>query len=130
MSRKHPIIAVTGSSGAGTSTVMKSFQHIFRRDGIRAGVIEGDAFHRYDRLGMREAMRAAHASGNINFSHFGPEANLLVELERSFASYAESGQCTTRKYLHNAEEAAPYKKPPGTFTGWEELEDATDLLFY
>ncbi|HZP12968.1 MAG TPA: phosphoribulokinase, partial [Nevskiaceae bacterium] len=57
MSVKHPIIAVTGSSGAGTTTVMNSFQHIFRREKIRAQIVEGDAFHRYDRKGMREAMQ-------------------------------------------------------------------------
>jgi methylase of polypeptide subunit release factors len=42
MSMKHPIIAVTGSSGAGTTTVMKSFQHVFRREKIKAQIVEGD----------------------------------------------------------------------------------------
>ncbi len=130
MSQKHPIIAVTGSSGAGTSTVMRSFQHIFRRDGIKAGIIEGDAFHRYDRLGMRAAMEEAEKQGNRNFSHFGPEANLLEELEARFASYAATGSCTTRKYLHDIEEAEPYGAQPGTFTDWEEIEPGTDMLFY
>jgi phosphoribulokinase len=32
MSKKFPIIAITGSSGAGTSPVRESFQHIFVRD--------------------------------------------------------------------------------------------------
>ena len=32
MSECHPIIAITGSSGAGTSTVTRTFQHIFRRE--------------------------------------------------------------------------------------------------
>lgn len=130
MSRKHPIIAVTGSSGAGTSTVMRSFQHIFRRDGIKAGIIEGDAFHRFDRKGMRAEMANASKDGNANFSHFGPEANLLSELEDRFRAYSETGQCTTRKYLHNAEEAEPYKQEPGTFTPWEDIESGTDMLFY
>ena len=40
MSTKHPIIAVTGSSGAGTTTVMKSFQHIFRREELKAQVVD------------------------------------------------------------------------------------------
>ncbi len=88
MSVKHPIIAVTGSSGAGTTTVMKSFTHIFRRERINAQIVEGDAFHRYDRLGMREAMKQSERDGVLNFSHFGPEANLLQELEQLFASYA------------------------------------------
>lgn len=130
MSQKHPIIAVTGSSGAGTSTVMRSFQHIFRREGIQAGVIEGDAFHRYDRSGMHKAMIAAEQDGNLNFSHFGPEANLLEELEERFRSFAESGSCTTRKYLHTAEEAAPYGAESGTFTEWEPIEPDADMLFY
>lgn len=130
MSIKHPIIAVTGSSGAGTTTVMKSFAHIFRREGIKAQVVEGDAFHRYDRKGMREAMAAAERAGNRNFSHFGPEANLLEELENLFRTYGESGRGRVRKYLHDAEEAAPYKQEPGTFTPWQDIEPGTDLLFY
>ena len=130
MSIKHPIIAVTGSSGAGTTTVMKSFAHIFRREGIKAQIVEGDAFHRYDRKGMREAMAAAERAGNRNFSHFGPEANLLEELEKLFRTYGESGRGRIRKYLHDVEEAAPYKQEPGTFTAWEDLAGDTDLLFY
>jgi phosphoribulokinase len=130
MSTRHPIIAVTGSSGAGTTTVMKSFQHIFRRDGIRAQVVEGDSFHRFDRTAMREAMRQAEASGNRNFSHFGPEANLLDELETLFRQYGESGAGRVRKYLHDAAEAEPFGQAPGTFTPWEDIEPGTDLLFY
>ena len=49
MSQKHPVIAVTGSSGAGTSTVKNSFEHIFHREELSAVVVEGDSFHRYDR---------------------------------------------------------------------------------
>ena len=57
MSKKHPIVAVTGSSGAGTTTVKRAFEHIFYRDGINAAVIEGDSFHRYDRAEMKAQMR-------------------------------------------------------------------------
>ncbi len=130
MSRKHPIIAVTGSSGAGTTTVMNSFKHIFRREAIHAQVVEGDSFHRYDRLAMRAQMKEQEAQGNNNFSHFGPEANLLDELEALFKSYAASGSGKYRKYLHDAAEAVPYKQEPGTFTPWETIEANTDLLFY
>ncbi|MHB8353081.1 MAG: phosphoribulokinase [Burkholderiales bacterium] len=130
MSRKHPIIAVTGSSGAGTTTVMNSFKHIFRREAIHAQVVEGDSFHRYDRLAMRAQMKAEEAKGNDNFSHFGPDANLLEELETLFKSYSASGTGKVRRYLHDAGEAAPYKQEPGTFTPWEDLEPNTDLLFY
>ncbi len=130
MSIKHPIVAITGSSGAGTSSVTRTFQHIFRREAIKAATIEGDSFHRYDRKEMKIAMAEAAKTGNNHFSHFGPEANLLEELESLFRTYGETGSGRVRKYLHNAEEAAPYKQEPGTFTPWEDLPGGTDMLFY
>ena len=130
MSIQHPVIAVTGSSGAGTTTVMSSFANIFRREGIKAQMIEGDAFHRYDRLEMRAKMKEAAAQGNHHFSHFGPEANLFAELESLFREYGQRGAGRFRKYLHDDAEAAPYNQPPGTFTAWEPVPPATDLLFY
>ena len=130
MSQRHPIIAITGSSGAGTTTVMSSFANIFRREGINAQMIEGDAFHRYDRLEMRAKMKEAAAQGNPHFSHFGPEANLFAELESLFREYGQRGAGRFRKYLHDDAEAAPYNQPPGTFTAWEPVPPATDLLFY
>ncbi len=130
MSTKHPIIAITGSSGAGTTSVTRSFQRIFRRESLKAAVIEGDSFHRYDRKGMRVAMAEAEKAGNHHFSHFGAEANLLEELENTFREYGETGNGRTRKYLHDAEEAAPYGQEPGTFTAWERFPEDTDLLFY
>lgn len=130
MSIKHPIIAVTGSSGAGTTTVMKSFTHIFRRERINAQIVEGDAFHRYDRLGMREAMKQSERDGVLNFSHFGPEANLLQELEQLFASYAESGTGKLRRYIHDDAEALQFKQDTGTFTPWDDIAQGTDLMFY
>lgn len=130
MSIKHPIVAITGSSGAGTSSVTRTFQYIFRRESIKAATIEGDSFHRYDRKEMKVAMAEAAEAGNNHFSHFGPEANLLEELEALFKTYGETGSGRVRKYLHNAEEAAPYKQEPGTFTPWEDLPGGTDMLFY
>jgi len=130
MSRRHPVVAITGSSGAGTTTVTRTFEHIFRREGIQAAVVEGDSFHRYDRTAMKAKMAEAAAAGNQHFSHFGPEANLLDELEALFRSYGESGSGRVRKYLHNEQEAAPYGQPPGTFTPWEDVPAGTDLLFY
>src|SRR5487761_2314763 len=115
MSVKHPIVAITGSSGAGTTSVTRTFQHIFRREKLNAAIVEGDSFHRYDRNAMKTAMAEAAKAGNNHFSHFGPEANLLEELETLFKSYGERGTGRVRKYLHNAEEAAPYKLEPGTF---------------
>lgn len=130
MSVKHPVVAITGSSGAGTTTVMSSFKHIFRREGINAQIVEGDSFHRYNRMEMRAAMKEAEAAGNRHFSHFGPEANLLGELEGLFKSYGESGTGQVRRYLHDAEEAAPYKQDPGTFIDWQPIPTGTDMMFY
>ena len=129
MSARHPIISITGSSGAGTTSVTRTFENIFRREAVRAAVVEGDAFHRYDRLEMKAKMADAEAKGVRHFSHFGEEANLFAELERLFADYAETGTGTARKYLHSPEEAAPYQQSPGTFTAWEPLPES-ELLFY
>ena len=130
MSERHPIIAITGSSGAGTSTVTRTFSNIFRRENVAAAIIEGDSFHRYDRKEMKLRQAEAEQSGNMNFSHFGTDNNLFGELEALFRTYSETGQGKARKYLHNDEEAAPYKQDPGTFTPWEALADETDMLFY
>jgi len=129
VSTKHPVIAITGSSGAGTTTVTRTFQHIFRREQLTPALVEGDAFHRYDRAEMRRLLEEAAQSGT-SLSHFGPDANLFVELEALFRSYGQSGTGKARKYLHNAEEAAPYGQKAGTFTPWEDLPAKTDLLFY
>jgi len=130
MSARHPVIAITGSSGAGTTSVSKIFDLIFRREGVNAAFVEGDAFHRYDRAEMQARMADEARRGNASFSHFGPEANLFEELEALFRSYGECGQGRARKYLHNDEEAAPHAQAPGTFTPWEDLPAGTDLLFY
>jgi phosphoribulokinase len=130
MSKKHPIIAVTGSSGAGTTTVKVAFEHIFLREGVNPVVIEGDSYHRYDRAAMKVAMKEAEESGNHSFSHFGPEANVFDKLEETFKSYGETGSCERRYYLHSDEEAKPFGQKPGEFTPWEKIESGTDLLFY
>ena len=130
MSERHPIIAITGSSGAGTTSVTRTFDNIFRREKVSAAVIEGDSFHRYDRKEMKLRQADAEKAGNGHFSHFGPDNNLFAELEQLFRSYSETGGGMRRKYLHDANEAAPYKQEPGTFTPWEELSAGTDMLFY
>jgi phosphoribulokinase len=130
MSTKHPVIAVTGSSGAGTTTVMKSFAHIFRREGIKAQIVEGDSFHRYDRVEMRERVRVADSGASPPISHFGPEANLLDELAASFAEYGATGGGMVRRYIHDAGEAKELGGDPGTFTDWRPMADGSDLLFY
>ena len=130
MSARHPIIAVTGSSGAGTSTVKTTFEWIFRREKIDAAIVEGDAFHRYDRVAMRKKMKDSEAAGNKNFSHFGPESNIFGELEELFRSYSLSGRGRSRTYIHDVDEAAKYGGEPGTFTEWKEIGEGSDLLFY
>jgi phosphoribulokinase len=130
MSERHPIIAITGSSGAGTTSVTRTFENIFRREKVSAAIIEGDSFHRFDRKEMKQRQAEAEKQGNKHFSHFGPDNNLFAELELLFRTYSESGTGQRRKYLHDAVEAAPYKQEPGTFTAWEELPAGTDLLFY
>jgi phosphoribulokinase len=130
MSTQHPIIAVTGSSGAGTTTVMKSFAHIFRREGLKAQIIEGDSFHRYNRVEMRERVRVADRGASAPISHFGPEANLLDELVTTLAKYGATGTGKVRRYIHDAGEAKELGGEAGTFTDWRPMVAASDLLFY
>ena len=136
MSQKHPIVAVTGSSGAGTSTVKKAFEHIFQRESICPVVVEGDSFHRYDRVEMKAYMEKEEAKGNRYFSHFGENANEFGKLEELFSSYATTGKGKKRYYLHSEPEAVEHNarlgvdKTPGQFTPWEDIESGSDLMFY
>jgi phosphoribulokinase len=130
MSAKHPIISVTGSSGAGTTSVRRTFDQIFRRETISAVFVEGDAFHRYNREEMHAALATASANGSPTPSHFGEEANLLQELELLFKTYGEIGTGRARHYVHDHAEAEIYGSPPGTFTPWEEVPYGTDLMIY
>lgn len=129
MSLKHPIIAVTGSSGAGTTTVKVAFEHIFRREGINPVVVEGDSFHRYNRVEMKEAIKNAHDEGRV-LSHFGPEGNVFDKIEDLFRTYGQTGSGKKRYYLHNSEEAEPYGQEAGTFTPWTDIPEGSDLMFY
>lgn len=130
MSVKHPIISVTGSSGAGTTSVKQTFDRIFEREGIKATSIEGDAFHRYDRADMKTVMQEEAEKGNNHFSHFGPEANRLEDLENVFRQFGENGTGQIRNYVHDEIEAQRHGSPPGTFTPWREIPADTELLFY
>lgn len=130
MSAKHPIISVTGSSGSGTTSVRNTFDQIFRREQVKSTFIEGDAFHRYDREAMKIAAKAEDARGNQQFSHFGPDANLLDKLEEVFVAYGKDGSLTTRHYVHDVAEAEIYGSAPGTFTPWETAREDNDLLLY
>ena len=128
MSAKYPIISITGSSGAGTTTVKDTFEKIFKRENISASFIEGDAFHRFDRETMRSKIAEEKARG-VDFTHFSAEANELEILESVFAEYGRRGVGRTRHYVHDEAEAAKFGSDPGTFTDWEEFRDS-DLLFY
>lgn len=129
MSAKHPVIAVTGSSGAGTTTTSVAFRKIFQQLNIRAAELEGDSFHRYTRPEMDAAIRKARDLGR-HISYFGPEANDFGLLQQSFIEYGKNGTGRSRKYLHTYDEAVPYNQVPGTFTPWEPLPAPTDVLFY
>jgi len=130
MSKKHPVISVTGSSGAGTTTVKKAFEHIFYRLGVNPLMIEGDSFHRYERAEMQARIAKAEEERR-NFSHFSIEANVLDELENTFGQYGETGTTKRRCYIHNEEEGRKYGGyQPGTLTPWETVPAGTDLLFY
>ena len=137
MSHKHPVIAVTGSSGAGTTTVKQAFENIFRREKIAAAVVEGDSLHSLDRMAFRAAVTEAAKEGNYSLSHFGPEANHFDKIEEMFKVYGETGMCKRRYYVHSEDEAALHNEhfgltdlKPGIFTQWEDIEANTDLLFY
>ncbi len=130
MSKKHPVIAVTGSSGAGTTTVKNAFEHIFYRENITPAIIEGDSYHRYNRQEMKEAITRFADEGKT-ISHFGPEGNLFDVLEKTFKDYGDNGMCQRRYYLHSEEEAAPYAPlKPGEFTEWANISEGSDVLFY
>jgi len=137
MSVKHPVIAVTGSSGAGTTTVKRAFENIFRRENIKAAVVEGDSLHSLDRMAFRAAAAEAAKAGNNTFSHFGPEANHFDKIEGMFKQYGDTGMCQRRYYVHSEAEAVEHNKhfnltnlTPGVFTPWEDIESGSDLLFY
>jgi phosphoribulokinase len=136
MSIKHPVVAITGSSGAGTTTVKDAFEHIFFRQKITPLVVEGDSFHSLDRAAFKVAVSKAEGEGNNFFSHFGPEANHFDKIAETFKSYGDSGKCQRRYYIHSDEEAATHNArlgsdyTPGQFTPWEDVDEPSDLLFY
>ena len=136
MSIKHPVVAITGSSGAGTTTVKDAFEHIFFRQKITPLVVEGDSFHSLDRAAFKVAVSKAEGEGNNFFSHFGPEANHFDKIAETFKSSGDSGKRQRRYYIHSDEEAATHNArlgsdyTPGQFTPWEDVDEPSDLLFY
>lgn len=129
MSARHPILGITGSSGAGTSSAVRVFEQLFDALGLKAAMIEGDAFHAVDREGNKKAIERARIRGE-NFSLFGPAGNYLDRLQALLREYGEKGTGMTRHYLHSDEEAREWNQPVGTFTAWAPLPAGTDVLFY
>ena len=130
MSWEYPVIAVTGSSGAGTTTVKRTFERMFAREDVHAAFVDGDAFHRYTRQEMARIFRE-EPERKDELSHFAVEANLLDRLETLFQEYGDSGAGTFRHYIHAEDKKmieAGYQV--GTFTEWQPLPTGTDLLFY
>ncbi len=129
MSAKHPIIAITGSSGSGVTAVTQAIEHILWRVPANGVYIQGNAFHRYDRKTMKAELHKAEQQGG-NLSHFGPEGNMLDKLESLFHEYSATGRGRRRYYLHSQEDADNFSQKPGTFTPWTDIEPGSDLLVY
>lgn len=129
MSAKHPIIAVTGSAGAGTTTVRHAFTDIFRRQGLNAALVKGNSFFRYELEEMNDIIARSRADGQP-VSLFGPECNLFDKLEGLFASYGKNGSGEMRHYVQDDDDAQRFGLPVGKFTPWEKIPKGTDLLFY
>ena len=129
MSAIHPIIAITGSSGAGISTAQNAFVEIFIREGINAAFVHGNSFRRFTPEQVETVFTEAAERGRP-ISHFGPEANYFDRLESLFKEYARSGTGLNREYIDNPDKADLYQSKVGTYTPWQEIPKNTDLLFY
>jgi len=129
MSTKYPVISVTGSSGAGTSTAKAALEHIFRREQVTPAVIEGDCFHKFDRMEFKRKAKEFEAAGK-RLSHFSDESNLFDKIAELFDSYQRTGRGLARTYVHDDEEAKLYGVDSGKFTDWREVGEGSDLLFY
>jgi phosphoribulokinase len=129
MSANHPVVAVTGSSGAGLSTVRHAFKDICRRLGIKPALVHGDAFRRYTERQFTALLEEARTSGR-HISWFGPECNHLAELESLFRTYGEAGSGIVRDYAHNAKHAEELGVETGEFTPWQPLPPGSDILLY
>jgi len=128
MSQKHPIVAVTGASGAGTTVVKKAFARIFRRENIDAAFVDGECFRRYDRSEMQAVLAKAEADGEV-VTPYGPEVNRFDLLESLFQSYGKRGTGKFRRYI-SEEVANDADTPSGTFTDWQQIPPQSDLLFF
>ena len=129
MSHKHPVIAVTGSSAAGTTMVRTAFADLFRRESINAFFVEGNSFRRYDRDDMKQVVAESRKTPHP-LSHFGPETNLFDRLEGLFREYSRTGTGIYRHYAESHRDSEKYGIARGGFTPWQDIPSGTDLLFY
>ncbi|MDH5483966.1 MAG: phosphoribulokinase [Gammaproteobacteria bacterium] len=128
MSVKHPIVAIAGASGAGTTAVQQAFREIFFRQGINAAFVEGDSFFKYELPEMCKLMDK-YARTDKPVSCYGPELNDFSALENLFREYSTQGTGRIR-HLVTEEKASLFDTPVGHFTPWENIADNADLLFY
>jgi phosphoribulokinase len=135
MSKKHPVVAVTGSSGAGTTFVKKAFERIFDAKKLNVSIVEGDSFHKFERADMKIEVEQSRAAGKV-LTHFSDNANHFDKLEALFKQYGEDATGQKRYYIHSDEEAIEHNArlntqlEPGQFTPWESIEENSDLMFY
>lgn len=129
MSVKHPVVSVTGSSGAGTTFVKRAFEKVFARENLSVAVVEGDSFHKYERAEMRERVAESRKAGKV-LTHFSEHANHFDLLADLFKQYGETGTGKRRYYVHNDEEAAHHGVGTGCFTPWQDIPEGTDIMFY
>ena len=107
MSRSYPIISITGSSGAGTTSVKKTFENIFRREKVAAAYVEGDAFHRYNRIEMRTKMaeKAEHGAAQVGvFERLEPVEDGLEQNGRDEAEHEHERPQRLRHLIDDARE--------------------------
>lgn len=128
MSHKHPIVAVTGASGAGTTVVQQAFKQIFRRNDIDAAFVHGDSFMKYEKSEMESRIKSGQLEGRA-VSCYGPELNDFEKLEALFKCYSEKGTGEVR-HVVSSETVHQFNQPEGTFTEWTSVPENTDLLFY
>ncbi len=135
MSKQHPVIAVTGSSGAGTTFVKRVFKKIFKEQNITPNIIEGDSFHKYERSEMKALVAKSRENGKV-LTHFSDEANHFDKVRDLFREYGNTGGGQKRYYIHSEAEATRHNArlgtslEPGQFTPWENVPKGTDLMFY
>jgi len=128
MSKQHPIIAVTGASGAGTTVVQRAFKEIFLRQKIKAAFMQGDGFLRFNES-ESEKQISQHMAEGRHISSYGPDLNDFMKLQECFSNYSKTGCCVMRSKV-TEENQHKYNTAVGEFTNWRECPNESDCLFY